>query len=171
MRRLLWAFIALALIGCQNYQLPEKWKPLKYVVETPFLPEHVGALTISDTVYVKSLKSWKNDKDIEMTARLLHERTHSVRQKEEGIILWLLQYVTSKNFMKYEEQVAWYVEVKYLLDNKRTIKSFNEKFWFYENLEGKLFKNQEEGMRWIDSVKHKKWKPKENIDIYLTPVK
>lgn len=162
-------FLIILLIGCNSQLLPDKWKPLEEIVELPFLPDDVGALTIGATMYVKSLEDWNNYSELGKNGHLIHERIHSIRQQREGTFFWILKYLFNKDFMTYEEQLAWYVELKYLLDNKCNIDSYYERLVIYENFEGKMFKNKKEMIQWIEDVKIGSWKPEETTTNYLSP--
>lgn len=158
-----WLLLLLVLLsGCRNFALDEKWKPLKNVQECPLVIMEAKAVTIGETLYVKNYDNWKNSDENTLNAHLAHEQVHAIRQKS-GIISWLWKYFTDKEFMKYEEQLGYYTQIKYLQD--RNEKSKLEKlkdydlYILYENLDGPMFKDKEEFEQWFDDVINGKWKP------------
>lgn len=99
------------LPATQNFiQLAPKWAPLKYVVETDSQPVGVTS-TLGNTMYVADLKAWKNLSPQDKEATLIHERIHSIREHELGLILFLIKYNSSNEFKLNEEKIAYYHEM------------------------------------------------------------
>lgn len=150
------------LSGCRGFALDEKWAPLTRVQECPLVLEEAKGVTVGETLYVKNYDNWKNSDENTLNAHLAHEQVHAIRQKS-GILSWLWKYFTDKEFMKYEEQLGYYAQIKYLQEHNETsrvdmLKDY-DLFTLYENLDGPMFKNKQEFEQWFEDVKSGRWKP------------
>lgn len=157
-----WLFLLVLFSGCRSYSLDEKWRPLTRVQECPFLTQEIKAVTIGETLYVKNYKEWRGDDNVALEVHLIHEQTHSLRQREH-IFGWLWNYITDKEFMKHEEQVAFYAQIEYLKQHnlEYKIKFYNDFDYYsmYKNLDGQMFNNKEEVDTWFKEMESGKWRP------------
>lgn len=110
--------LLLLLSGCSapTYQLDAKWSPLEQVVERniPIVSDS-ATTTIGDTVYTTDLDAWLKrfpPNSPKFNALLSHERVHSLRQEDQGLLSWLFDYLTDDDFKLKEEQMGWEQEIR-----------------------------------------------------------
>lgn len=156
------------LVGCNSFDLDERWLPLKEIVERPSDPLEIYdgfSTTIGSKVYRSNLDDFikaNPPNTIGFDMLMYHEQVHSKRQFKMGLYKWLASYLYDKKFMWYEEQLGYYTSFGYLRtfgfkpNKEATAMSLSK----YRNLTGAMV-TYEEALEWLNSVFSGGWKPKE----------
>lgn len=100
--------------GVTSYTLPNKYLPLKKIVQNPAKTFGPGAFTIAPIVYVRDLESFLklNPPDsAQFHAIMKHEQVHGKRQARLGLPVYVAKYRSNPNFMWAEEKLGWYAEL------------------------------------------------------------
>ena len=162
------------LSGCAATRpVDAKYLPLKTMSERPwldFILEDKTNLitTVGDTIYVQSLAHWdkkKLERPVYYDAVMLHEMTHSYRQNEMGLALWLSKYATSADFRWKEEQIGWFVTLRHFKKSGYLV-SFSSTA---RNLAGYTPKmvDYDVAFQWVMDVMGDRWAP--DIDEPMPP--
>lgn len=137
--------------------LDAKHFPLKHLAENPILTltfEPTEAMTIGDTVYVHDLEEFLSEiPEFRLTALLLHEQVHSIRQQAYGVFPWILKYLVDKNFALHEEKLGWAAHLLWLRDHGHDINRDVAAYSLsnYMVLTGYLI-SEEDARIWVDQV-------------------
>lgn len=144
-------------------KLDPKWEPLTHVVERYYNTKCYWA--IGPYVVVSDLDKWKKQKPALSYSDLLHERCHSLHQKEMGLAVYTYKYATDLSFRRKEERFAYYVEIRYLVQEKIDIDIEH----YAKALSGPVYGNMMDyisAKQWAKNViaeKHKSIKSNPNI--------
>jgi len=153
-------------VGCNTFDLDERWRPLEKIVERPPMESGDGiATTIGTDVYMANLDAFlkKNPPgSVLFNSLLFHEQIHSKRQLKMGLTTWLSKYGIDIAFMWNEERLGWYASLKNLrrrgwqIDVEAVARSLNN----YKNLRGAMV-SYEDALQWARDVISGKWQPAE----------
>lgn len=168
----------ICLVGCNTFDLDEKWQPLKKMVERPdIISSYSGfSTTVGDKIYRANLDEWLEENppgSFEFDKLLYHEQVHSKRQFKAGLHEWLARYMLDKDFMWYEEQLGYYVTIKYLNWKGFSWGVENTLIWLskslakYRNAVGQMV-SYADALDWTIAVQSGRWKPKEE-DLWSLP--
>lgn len=150
-------------------KLDAKWAPLKTIRESPVQPSNIMT-TIGTVLYIDSMSRFCRNHpsgSVDREALLRHERVHAFRQKKYGKVRYISKYAKDRAFRWQEEQIANYVEYKYLMSKGWSIDVAKEACilsgpGYYDMI------TYGEAEQWILDVVNNKW----HTDIELpTPVK
>lgn len=162
--RALLALAVLALAGCTgaSHAVPEEYRPLKQITESP-LRSGKYVTTIGETVYVNDLDDWLERRPVGSPlyrATLRHEQVHSKRQLKAGLTIWINQYLTDTEFMWKEEQLGWYEGLRSLQSSGLTINKDEvaDALAGYKNLKGQMV-TREVALAWVNDVVAGRWRP------------
>ena len=111
-------FMSILVSGCAGTSVPldEKWRPLEKLQSKRInIGDSDYLTTVGDTVYVADAEKWVQlnpPGSLNFDAVMTHERVHAIEQKKAGLASWLSRYLTDKNFMWRQEQIAEYAELQ-----------------------------------------------------------
>lgn len=176
MRKLLLAIVVLLLTSCTSISLDEKWWPLRYIKQSKILAFGAGARTIGDSMYVSNIDNWiATHPEPLYSATVAHERVHSIRQKyyPGGRGLWITRYLHDLKFMYYEEQLGYYVHIRYALAKgaRINVDKMADRMSEYFGVKGPLFPmvSKEDAAEWIVNVINGAWRPPTDVLEQIRP--
>lgn len=173
MRKLLWALPVIFCLGCNTFELNEKWRPLEQMVERIHVDGQSGITTTLGTkIYRENIDKYLEENppgSPKFDSLLYHEQVHSKRQLRLGLAKWLSKYGTDTEFMWGEEQLGYYAGLK---EKQRrglwvNIDGRARAMAKYTNLMGKMV-SYEDALQWVRDVLSGSWKPAED-DMWSMP--
>jgi len=164
---LLLVILCLSFAGCNSFALEDKWLPLTRLVDRPAMSSNDTLKTcIGDTVYIAELDKWlekypTNSRFFQQT--MYHEQVHSKREFERGLWRYLAEYAVNPAFMWREEQLGYYVSLKYRQRNGMIIipEYYADILAGYKNIFGSMV-SKEDALLWVTDVLNNRWKPDKN---------
>ncbi len=164
MRNLLWVLTILMCIGCNTFELDEKWLPLEQMVERIHVDGQSGiTTTIGTKIYRENINRFLKESppgSPTFDSLLYHEQVHSKRQLRMGLPKWLSKYGIDTDFMWKEEQLGYYATL--MEKRRRRVSIYPEGYAKamanYVNLTGKMV-SYEDALQWVRDVLAGLWKP------------
>ena len=164
MRKLLWILPIVMMIGCNTFDLDEKWLPLEQMVERIHVDGQSGiTTTIGTKIYRENIDKFLEENppgSPRFDSLLYHEQIHSKRQLRMGLAKWLSKYGINTEFMWKEEQLGYYATFQEKL--RRGVHIYPEGYATsmakYSNLTGKMV-SYEDALQWVRDVLAGRWKP------------
>jgi hypothetical protein len=173
MKKLFLILPIILCLGCNSFELDEKWRPLEQMVERPHLSGMTYiTTTIGTKIYRENIDKYLEDNPPGSPAfdsLLYHEQVHSKRQLKMGLTKWLSKYGVDTEFMWKEEQLGYYAG--FMEARKRGLwinaEARARGMAKYTNLSGTMV-SYEDALIWIKDVLASKWKPAEE-DLWSMP--
>jgi hypothetical protein len=167
MQKLLTILSLFLLVGCNSFDLDEKWHPLEKIVERPNVVYGYSGFstTVGTNVYKSDLDAfWEKNPPgtLRFDALMYHEQVHSKRQLKVGLYDWLALYLYDKKFMWAEEQLGWYTTIQFYRQRGMQVypPAIASSLSKYGNLSGRMV-TLEDALNWVNSVLTGQWKPAE----------
>jgi len=172
MKRLLLLLTLTLCAGCNSLgnslgnslAIPLEFRPLERIQERPNVVVSDSAITtIGKTVYVANLRKFNVSHPFmgpRYQSLMLHERQHSIRQDNRGVVSWTARYLTETEFMYKEEQIGWYYEIITLRRLGQQVSPVGVAMALsnYKNLRGRMV-SFAEALTWVRAVLNGTWTP------------
>jgi len=156
----------LSATGCgKAIDLAPEFKPLERLRPSKVVTVGLGdsgVRTIGETAYVGDIdKFMARHPEPLFTATMMHERVHTIRQKDEGLLKWLAKYGSDVKYMWKEEQEGWYVFITYLRSKGKPINvdQAAKVLHGYKSPLGKRMVSFADAKAWVQSVLNGTWTP------------
>jgi hypothetical protein len=163
----------LLCVGCNTFDLAEKWLPLTQMVERPHIDGKSGiTTTVGTKIYRENIAGFleKNPPgSLRFDTLLYHEQVHSKRQLKMGLMTWLVKYGSDTEFMWMEERLGYYAGFM----NMRRRGGYIDAVWKAKSMAKYVgptgpMVTYEDALKWIQDALSGRWKPDE-ADMWSMP--